>query len=76
MRKSFAQWIGQRLRQRAYQRQLAVGLLTLAFGCFAQALWIGAKAELAQAFADPSNAALTSVACYMPGTAPQNVASR
>ncbi|MGV3590535.1 MAG: hypothetical protein ACO1PZ_02525 [Gammaproteobacteria bacterium] len=76
MRKTFTQWLAQRLRQRAYQRQLAVGLLTLAFGCFAQALWVGTKAELAQAFADPSNAALTWVACYMPGTAQQDVASR
>ena len=76
MRKSFTQWPGKRLRQRAYQRQLAAGLLTLAFGCFAQALWVGAKEELAQAFSDPSNAALTWVACYMPGTAPQDVASR
>lgn len=76
MRKSFLQWLGLRLRQRAYQRQIAAGLLTLAFGCFAQALWVGTKAELAQAFADPSNAKLTLVACYMPGTAPQDVASR
>lgn len=50
------------LKQRANQRRLALGLLTLAFGCFAQALWIEAKAGLALTFRDPSAATLT-LAC-------------
>ena len=54
------------LRQRANQRKLALGLLALAFGCFAQALWIEAKAELAQAFSDPPNTMM--LACYVPET--------
>lgn len=36
------------LAQRRNQRRLALGTLTVAVGCFAQALWIHAKAELAQ----------------------------
>jgi sortase A len=36
------------LTQRGNQRKLALGTLTVALGCFAQALWIHAKAELAQ----------------------------
>jgi len=36
------------LAQRKNQRRLALGTLTVALGCFAQAMWIQAKAELAQ----------------------------
>jgi sortase A len=36
------------LAQRRNQRRLALGTLTVALGCFAQAIWIHAKAELAQ----------------------------
>lgn len=36
------------LAQRKHQRLLALATLTLAVGCFAQALWIHTKAELAQ----------------------------
>jgi uncharacterized protein HemY len=63
------QLIREWLRQRANQRKLAVALLVLGFGCFAQALWIDAKDEWAQAFGAPSPEAMTLVACYLPETA-------
>lgn len=59
-------WHVQRwLRQRANQRKLVLSLLTLAFGCFAQALWIEANEELAQVFGKPSTTTMM-LACYVP----------
>lgn len=49
------------LKNRRNQRKLALGLLALAAGCFAQALWIEAKGEFASRFAD---------SCYIPDTLP------
>jgi hypothetical protein len=51
-------------RQHANQRKLAVGLLILGFGCFAQALWIEVKGEWGQVVGGPSPEAVTLVACY------------
>ena len=54
------------LRQRSHQRRLALGLLTLAFGCFAQAVWLEAKAELVQALFEPATEQPILIACYVP----------
>lgn len=58
------------LKNRRNQRKLALGLLALAAGCFAQALWIEAKGEFASRFADSPRPTLTLVACYIPDTLP------